>query len=40
MWVGQPLHCGIAARNPVCDPRGGKEGGEHTVKILLQVSDL
>ena len=38
MWVGQPLHCGIAARNPVCDPRG-REGGEHTVKILLQVSD-
>ena len=38
MWVGQPLHCGIAARNPVCDPRGEREG-KHTVKILLQVSD-
>ena len=33
MWVGQPLHCGTIAKNPICDPGGGwgEGGGGETV---------
>ena len=46
MWVGQPLHCGTIAKNPICDPGGGggggggKKEGRNTVKTLMLTDNV
>ena len=44
MWVGQLLHCGTIAKNPICDP-GGEGRKErrvviHTLKTIMLTDNV